>query len=325
MIEVKHAPKSVVEDGCPILGSFDQSIENVNIFDMKSHWPQFIRNMRLKEWEAFQLANEDYFILGAIYDIKIATINILVIYDRRLKKVHKFQETAFLKKAKLSKGLRKTTNEFKIKEFDFKIDNNIQEGSIKIGIKIKDQVAIDVEFTNVNDPLVVVMPFSPKHILYSHKEIMKASGKMILCGEENVFGEGAIGIIDDHKGQYPYNMKYNWVTGCIMDQGKVQGFNLTKNQIINQEIYNENCLWFDGKVKTLPPVEFELFKDKWLIKDKEGLVNIKFILENSFGINIKAGLVAVDYTAPFGLFEGQIAGQKIDGFFGMGEDKKYRM
>lgn len=325
MIEVKCAPNSVVEGGCPMLGSFNQSIENVNILDIKSMKPEFIRNRRLKEWEAFQLTNEHYFILGAIYNMKIATRNILVIYDRRLNKVHKFQETAFLKKAKLSKGLRNTTNEFKIKKFDFKINNNIEEGWVKIKIDIKDQVAIDVEFTSVNDPLVVVMPFSSKRILYSHKEIMKASGKMILAGKENIFGEGAIGIIDDHKGQYPYSMKYNWVTGCIMDQGKVQGFNLTKNQTINQEIYNENCLWMDGKVITLPPVEFELFKDKWLISDKVGLVNIKFILENSLEIKLKAGLVAVDYTAQFGLFEGVIAGQKIDGFFGMGEDKKYRM
>lgn len=325
MIEVKQAPKSVVKGGYPMLGSFNQSIENVNIFDMKSYRPEFIRNMRLKEWEAFQLTNDDYFILGAIYDIKIVTINILVIYDRNSKKVYKFQETAFLKKAKLAKGLRKTKNELKIKEFDFKINNDIQEGSIKIKIKIKDQVAIDVEFTSVNDPLVVVMPFSQKRILYSHKEIMKASGEMMLWGKENVFGEESIGIIDDHKGQYPYNLKYDWVTGCSNVKGKVQGFNLTKNQIINQEIYNENCLWIDGKVKTLPPVEFELLKDKWLIRDEEGLVNVKFILEKSFGINLKAGLVAVNYTAPFGLFEGEIADQKIDGFFGMGENKKYRM
>lgn len=325
MIEVKQAPKSIVECGHPILGSFNQSIENVNILDMKSYRPKFIRNMRLKEWEAFQLTNDDYFIIGAIYDVKIGTMNILVIYDRRLKKVFHYQENSFIKKAKLSKGLRRTVNEFNIKGFDFKINNNVQEGIIRIKIKIKDQVAINVKFTRANDPLVVVMPFSNKRILYSHKEIMKASGKMMFYGKENSFEEKAIGIIDDHKGQYPYHMKYNWVTGCKMDEGKIRGFNLTKNQIIHQETYNENCLWIDGKVKTLPPVEFELLKDKWLIRDKEGLVNIKFILENDFVINQNKGLVAVDYRAPFGLFEGEIAGEKVDGFFGMGEDKKNRM
>ena len=59
--------------------------------------------------------------------------------------------------------------------------------------------------------------------------------------------------MDDHKGFYPYVMQYDWVTGMGYSQeGKLQGFNLTDNQVRDHERFNENCLWLDGKNVSTP-------------------------------------------------------------------------
>ena len=103
---------------------------------------------------------------------------------------------------------------------------------------------------------------------------------------------------------------------------------------INQEDYNENILWLEGKSSLLPPVTFTRtvetanFKNyaEWIVKDEHDMVNLKFKV---YGINpmvLHAVVVNIDYFVAWGELEGYIRdedGKKyvLDGMMGMGEDK----
>ena len=150
--------------------------------------------------------------------------------------------------------------------------------------------------------------------------------------------EDTVAIVDDHRGYYPRKAHYDWTT--TMGKCKVNGedkwiaFNLTRNQSIDQEKYNENLIWFEGETSILPPVTFEKsiatadFKDyaEWTIKDEHDMVNLKFKV---YGLNpmvVHALVVNIDYYITFGELEGYIRdedGNKYDltGMLGMGEDK----
>ena len=72
--------------------------------------------------------------------------------------------------------------------------------------------------------------------------------------------------------------------------GKEQyfGFNLTRNQSINQDDYNENLIWFEGEATLLTPVIFKHITDKkWNIKDTKGMVDVTFDIGDEFLMKMK--------------------------------------
>jgi len=183
-------------------------------------------------------------------------------------------------------------------------------------------------------PLVVSLPFAENRGMYSHKCLMPMKGELVVGDRLIEFAErDSFGIIDAHKGFYPYVLRYDWVTGARAGgkRGPV-GFNLTDNQVLDRDLYNENCLWADGALHLLPPVRFERpggVKGDWLIRDEHGMVDIVFRPEMENVINMNLLLVRTDYHGPFGSFSGTIrprSGAKVavDGFFGMGERKYLR-
>ena len=108
----------------------------------------------------------------------------------------------------------------------------------------------------------------------------------------------------------------------------------TRNQSIDQEKYNENILWLEGKTSILPPITFTRnpeskdFKDysEWIVKDEHDMVNLKFKVYNMNPMIMHALVVNIDYYVAYGELEGYIrdeGGKKyvLDGMLGMGEDK----
>ena len=150
--------------------------------------------------------------------------------------------------------------------------------------------------------------------------------------------EDSTATIDDHRGYYPRKAHYDWLATmgtCEIDgEKKYIGFNLTHNQSTDEEAYNENLIFFEGKTSILPPVKFtrsvasSQFTNysEWTVKDEHDMVNLKFKV---YGINpmvMHAVVVNIDYYVAWGELEGYIRdedGKKYDltGMMGIGEDK----
>ena len=150
--------------------------------------------------------------------------------------------------------------------------------------------------------------------------------------------ENSTAVVDDHRGFYPRRAHYDWVTTMgkcnVNGEEKWLAFNLTRNQSIDQEKYNENILWLEGETSILPPVKFTRSPESkdfcdhstWIIKDEHDMVNLKFSVRNMNPMIMHALVVNIDYYVAFGTLEGYIRdedGNKyvLDGMMGMGEDK----
>ncbi len=344
--EIEEPIESLVDEkGIFTFGTFNKAIPNINILEAKKPFnfptPKFFKQFRLKEWEAFQAGNDKIFIFGALYNAKIAGIVLLNIYDRKTKKLYRYEKiTLSFDLPTIASGLMNSCSEYHSNKFKMSIRNNLEKNEIKVTASIDSKgelpdVKLNIRSYHISEPIVICQPFNKNRALYSHKSFMPMEGYIIL-GEETFkfYKDNSNMIIDDHKGYYPYNMKYDWTTGWgVDDNDKVFGFNLTDNQIINKEIYNENCLWMDGNMYPLPPVKFYTYDEKnkevWNIKDEYGMVNIYFYPETKSEIKLNLLIVAVDYEAPMGRIEGEIKieGENIFIFdcFGMGEKKRFRI
>ena len=342
--EVKGNIQSVVdEDGSFNFGTYKSPIPNINMLSAKNPLgfkaTKGFNNMRLKEWEAFQLGNDNLFIFGAVYDAKISAIICLEIYNRINKESTSIQKFVPSSKTKIGVGMMDSITVYETAGFTMKITNDLRNDKIKVYVDIDKsnkwpRVNLDITGYHIAEPIVVCLPLGDNRAIYSHKSLMPMEGHFSMEDYNVDFNQGHSHlIVDDHKGYYPYRLKYDWVTGWGKDaNGNIVGFNLTDNQVIDKENFNENCLWLNGKMYPLPPIKVERKYDKeevWHIKDEYNMIDLYFYPETKKEIKFNYLIVYSDYEAPIGGYDGyiNIDGKRIDmkNCFGMGEKKIYRI
>ncbi len=336
----QKAPACVVSGGKSIFGAFDGPIANVNLCDAKSPvspWlPDFLKGIKLKEWEAYEVSFDEGFLCGAIYDLGPAVFNIMIFYDKAAKAVTARQVFGAPRKC-VPNSLINSKSRLKTGAFTASIDNRFQDGLVYINSVYspsssgKIPMSAHLKFTSCSSPTVTVMPLGENRPLYTHKELFRAEGAITIGNRVYKMNENSLGIIDDHKGYYPHDMHYDWITCMGFSQGRTLGLNLCRNQAEDPELYSENVLWLDKELHLLPPVRFEHMSDgSWHISDEHGTVSLDFEIGDSFCLHKRMPFISADYTAPYGQLRGHVvtnSGETIclDGFTAMGEDISYIM
>ena len=103
--------------------------------------------------------------------------------------------------------------------------------------------------------------------------------------------------------------KYN-----INNKQEFFAFNLTHNQSIDGESYNENIIWLENRTSLLPPVRFnrsipcKKFSNysEWTIKDKYDMVNVTFKVYGIIPVIFDYCIFKLDYYITFGVLEGYL-------------------
>ena len=340
-------PAQAVTEGKFAFGRYGAPIASVNMLDVSRPYhypvPLFAKKLRLKEWQAFQFGDSRWYFFTALYTAKITSMAIFYAYDRQARRRYGFCRNIPGQAFSFSPSLSKSRVEYKRSRVHFSIESALDEGRFDLDIA---RLVRDPELSfaghfgfsygpQVSAPLSVCLPLGLNRAMYSTKVLMPLEGDFKLGSQSfRLQGPDAMGVLDDHKAFYPFSMHYDWVSGFGTDEkGRRVGFNLTNNQVKDQVRYNENCLWVNNKIWSLPPVKVtrpEGVEGEWIIQDTEGMVDLVFIPECPNDVQFNLGLVACDYHGPFGKFRGVIkngGGEKIDAslLFGAGERKRLRM
>lgn len=337
------APGQVVTDGRCNMGTFNEAIREVNLLDAASPLdrplPRTVKYLRLKEWQAFQIANQEWFICLAVYNTKLVGMAIIMAYSKTTGRMYRYERKVPFWSLEVPQGLMNTHCFYHGRKLSIDIYNSIEKKKFDVRFSAEnfgDLPDCQASFIGnyITEPIVIVQPFDENRPLYSHKALMPAVGQLFMGSEHHEFKKNSTSmIIDDHKGYYPYEMKYDWATAMGWQNGTLMGFNLTHNQIRDPETYNENCLWLDGKMIPLPPVTFSRpdgVLKTWEIRDAYGWIDLRFTPLKDVPVHMKLGFAESQYHGPTGSFEGTIdvpRKSRIDfsGFIGMGEQKYIKM
>ena len=319
-------------------GTFDKEFPKMDFLKINkpSALPNAFNKMRLTLWEATEINFDKVILLTAVCDMGLFGTALTVVYDKRTKKCTSWKETMIPGKAVISDTLINSSETYtRSKKIKIRYVNNFQRGEAIVSGTANDKEAgfIDyrVKLNRVSKPSVVSIPFDSNRPLYTQKDLFKVEGYLEVNGERFVADEKTTAIIDDHRGYYPRHAHYDWLTtmGKKEIDGKEQyfGFNLTRNQSINQDDYNENLIWFEGDTTLLTPVIFKhKSKNLWHVKDTKGMVDVTFDIGDEFLMKMKTGILNTDYHITFGEIKGYVCdpdGNKyiLDGMAGIGEDK----
>ncbi len=346
------APDALVVDGAYAFGTYDGPIERINPLDVvdgrgvAGRLRRRARNLRLKEWEAFQLGNDEWFVLGAVYDTKsIALLQVLGVH-KASGRIHRWETKVPSTSLSVARGLDGTRSHGRRGDFSISVGNEMASGRLTVdashpGRASGSRPLPPLELHGIGDcspdragHLVICHPFSDRRALYSHKAMMPFEGTMrIGLDVVELSADRSFMILDDHHGDYPSPMQYDWVTGVRHnDDGLVEGFNLTDNQIRDPHIYNENAVWRGNEVFRLPAVHVERPKGPmgtWLVRDGSGAVDVRFTPTVRSEMHVGPKRSLAEYYAPYGWFEGRIHTDEValtvDGIFGVGEQKYIRV
>lgn len=334
------APTRLVEDGRIRFGTCDRPIADVNLIDAQP-WrvplPRSLRALRLKEWQAFQLGNSRWFIALALFDAKLLALAQVKIYDRERHIKHVFERKLPSSALQAPRNVLDSEMSWADGGSFMRFANDLAHDRIDLHLELPksaERPALSGSialFARGCEPQVVSIPFGDNRGMYSHKACLVPDGELRL-GEETLRLTPADGfaLMDDHKGYYPYVMRWDWVTGGGIDaRGRRIGLNLTRNDSIDPARYNENCVWIDGRRQLLPPARFVRRTDRepevWEVRDDAGEVAVDFVIELDGHVRVNALVVESRYRGPFGRIEGHVRGPDGDrielaGMFGMGED-----
>ena len=332
-------PDNIVDElGNCYFGTFDKEFQKMDFLKVNrpSKLPNIFNKFRLTLWEATEINFDKVILLTAVCDMGLFGTALTVIYDKRTKKCTYWKDMLLPTKAVISDTLiNSAETQSKSKKVKIRYVNNFQRGEATVSGYAADKNAgiVDyrVKLTRVSKPSVVNIPFDANRPLYTQKDLFKVEGYLEFNGERFIADDSTAAIIDDHRGYYPRHAHYDWVTtmGKKEIDGKEQyfGFNLTRNQSINQDDYNENLIWFEGESTLLTPVIFKhISPNLWNIKDTKGMVDVSFEIGDEFIMKMKTGILNTDYHITFGELKGYVCdpdGNKyiLDGMAGIGEDK----
>ncbi|MBU0926493.1 MAG: DUF2804 domain-containing protein [Spirochaetes bacterium] len=340
-------PRSVVLDGEFILGCFNAPPELANMLDVRNPYhypvPRWVKDFRCKEWKAFQFGDKRWFFFTALYEAKSFGLTQFTAWDREKGRCYETKRLIPFASFGIGDRLDGERPGYRDRRSAVRYSFDLTGGSILVEAS-RAKSAWGKPFSGSfsfaynarqTAPSSVCLPLGLNRAMYSTKVLMPMQGWFEADGERFEFGSpDAMGILDDHKGFYPYAMRYDWVTGYGQDsKGRRVGFNLTDNQVRDPSAYNENVLWINSRVFPLPPIKVTRPngpEKPWHIQDTEGLVDLTFKPERKNDMKLNLLLAAIDYHGPFGSFEGTLrsadGAEKVDaqGLFGMGEEKYLR-
>jgi hypothetical protein len=325
MRRVAATPEKMVEkDGAIHFGTFRTPFRNANILDAPLYAssdkvPAFWKRFRLKEWQHFGIITPTHYFGMVIFDAKFMGVSFFYAYDRVANK--RFEHGAQLpgRASLVAAQVYDDHCEFKKKGYLVRFENRLNKDFHKIIIDIdgrKDLPAVQGEITVFEDlstiePLVQVSPVTPFRPFYTHKMAAPAEGTINLGAKEvKLDRKQDIALLDEQKTYYPYSSFWKWSTAAGFNEyGELLAFNLCQNMITDDEDFNENCMWVNGKIYCLKAARFKFEEDNvlrpWEIKTTDGYLDLLFTPSGERAEKINAGFLVSDFHQPFGMYNGR--------------------
>ncbi|HUX37279.1 MAG TPA: DUF2804 family protein [Rectinemataceae bacterium] len=341
-----EAPPEAVVDGEFRFGRYAGLFERANFLDAGKLWnvevPRWVKTWRLKEWRAILMGDARWSMVAALYNAKLFSIALFKAWDRTSGERQGFLRIVPGSIIHMGERLSVSHSSYHGRHARLDFDFNLAEDRAKATVNWKpkpDETAFHGEFVfgcspKTMAPSSVVLPLARNKAMYSAKALVSMEGFLETpTGIHRFDGSSSSALFDDHKGYYPFGLKYDWVGGFGIDaKGRRTGLSLAGNPSKDANRFNENSLWIGNRLFPLPPVRLsraEGYKGDWVIQDTKGLVDLVFSPSVHNDVSFHLGLLESDWHGPFGSFKGVVKngeGETVDAslFMGMGEEKYLR-
>jgi hypothetical protein len=284
------APHSIATDGRLNLGVFDKPLQEMNLedADLFRGAAGAGRRMRMQEFIGYSFESGDWHIGIINIDAKILCVGALYALSRKTHEVFQYEYFGGGGNFRLARTLWDNKSHARKKGFSIEFEHVLELGYHRItadvkGSRKKPDISLDVKFLQDLEkyqPLVVSLPVESHHYFYTQKASAPISGSITVAGKrEELDPARDCSSMDEHRNFYP--IPNRWAFGCFTGrdrQGRFLAVNMCDNAIQDQERWNENCMWVDGKISLLGPIRFSFdYQDPmrpWTMKETNGRLSL---------------------------------------------------
>src|SRR5512139_3706923 len=125
-------PPALVVDGRFQLGTFARAIARVNPLDGVPVATRWLHALRLKEWQAFQAMDAEYFLVGAVYATKVVDLLQVAVVEKDSGRMQKWQRKLAPRRLRVAQGLDATTSSGRAGGMSVTVMNDIPRGRLRI-------------------------------------------------------------------------------------------------------------------------------------------------------------------------------------------------
>lgn len=301
---------------------------------------------RIKEWDYYYIHDNEYGIALTIDDnsyMGLVSVSILD-YKKRKEITKSYMRWLTFGEIKFPSTSKDGDVFCESKKYSMYFGNkNGKRHLVCLMKNVKKGIDFECDFVleNTTDKsMVIATPFKKKkHFYYNQKiNLLRGKGFFKLGKEVHQFKKDeTLGVLDWGRGVWTYSNTWYWssLNAYTPDFHKV-GFNLGYG-FGDTSAASENMLFYDKEAFKLEDVMFDIpFDDKgkynylgeWTIRDKAGMINLKFRPIIDRKSNTNALIIQSDQHQVFGYFKGtfNVEGRviEIDNLIGFAEMVKNR-
>jgi hypothetical protein len=321
---IQPAPETLVHDGRPQFGVFDNPLRNANLMDARYEMipgvcaPDPIKALRLKKWQFFLIVHPRYTLGMVIIDLGFIASSFLYVFDRETGKLSQHKRMAPSRSVRVADNLWNGRCRFRQKNYSIDIRNQLDKGHHHITLRVGgDAPHVDGEIRLLQNPggtrpITVCMPVGAERFMYSTKAACTASGTLRIGGEQITFDPTRdTAFMDEHKAFYPHHTYWKWAAlAFVGEHGRLVAANMTDNLVKDQESWNENAILTPNATHLLGPVHFNYdpadIMKPWTLHDDDNRVQLTFTPLAVKYDNTNMLVVRTDYRQPMGLFNGAL-------------------
>lgn len=355
--ETCEPPKKIVTNGKPNFGTFNAPPAKLDICDVKYPFsacflPTFVTNMRIRGNLRFFFNTENYIGSITFLDYKFLCTSTLILFDKATAKRHVYHSFFGFRRF-IPKDLQKACcTTFKSSRFiKFKWDRQLQKASCFFKVKgnsvhpdFGSFFAIDFSDSKFAEIFQVLPSITKRRCTATYCMTSPIAGfiqknehssKKLAYKKNQPPTDFGLCFFDIRRAYYKLRNTENYLIGLDKVDGKNVTFRLShsNHEPIDEDKYNENVLFVDNNITTLPPVTITRpfgFNDRWIIQDTENMVDLSFFPLSDYKHGVSAFIVHTESHTVYGTFEGELKTKdgttiRLKGFQGLGKKHLLRL
>lgn len=316
---LEEAPARIAESDRLRLGVFRSPCRDMNLLESRVFEGRERRwwgAPKLQEWVGYGMNHEHWYFGMIIMDLKLLTFATVYALDRRTGKTFSRDAVDSGNNSGVAKTSWSGRTYLSKKDFHMEFIHELDKGQHRINIELpaqKDKPPVKMKLVLYQDlskfqPLVISMPIHPRHYMYTHKAMMNVEGSVDVNGERiECRPDAHLAAADEFKSYWPVPKRWTWGTAEGADQsGRKLALNLVDYYTRDQEWWNENCFWIDGKMSLLGAVKWEHElkhpEKTWRVSEMSGRAQATFFPEGGKTMDLRP--VPFKYYQKCGRYEG---------------------
>lgn len=326
--EISKAPKKIINHGKPVFGTFSTLPEKLDISGIKAPFlgipiPAIFTRFLIRSRLIYTFSFEDYLGTIDLFDNKIVNMAEVSLWNKKTNLKHVYRIFLGLRLHLIPKKLNKAVCVSTAKTRYIRIAWDHSQDRLSIKLKVKgDRVRPYVELSflgklksnNANEIFSVKPAPTMSRCSATWYSFSPISGRLKVTHNsgdilENYLDNQGYGFLFENRSYYKFITNGENLTASGLLDNKTIGFRLSTTSLdgINTDEYNDNILFVDGKITTLPPVDithpFGLAK-KWIIQDLESMIDLTFTPKNLISRNLNFIAIKSTYHTIFGTIDG---------------------